>query len=143
MGHKHNIWVSIFCIFCIIAIISVLMCTGHFCGVRSRKMIGIILFHHLNIRMILTANTILHFHTYCLQLITYGLVKLLKFHRRLRMRVLCRKATGGLRRNTHIEFQKMEEGCFVEEEVQNWFVEAGSPLFQQSGIQEVGSIQGL
>lgn len=37
----------------------------------------------------------------------------------------------------------MREGCFFEKDVQNWFVEAGSPPFQQSGMQEVGSIQGI
>lgn len=62
MVHKHKIWVSDDCIYYIIAITSVLMCIGHVCGVGSRKMIGLILFHHLNIKMILTTNTILHFH---------------------------------------------------------------------------------
>lgn len=36
-----------------------------------------------------------------------------------------------------------EGGCFVEKDVHNWFAEAGSPPFQQSGMQEVGSIQGI
>jgi len=101
-----------------------------------------ILFHHLNIRMTLTTKTILHFHAYSPQPITCPLVKLaVKLYRFLRMQILCRKTAGGLRRNMSTDFQKMWEGCFVEKEVQKWFVEAGSALSQQSGLQEVGSIQ--
>lgn len=48
-----------------------------------------------------------------------------------------------LRRNMCVEFEKMGEGCFVEKEVQNWCAEADSPLFQYSGIQEMGGIEGI
>lgn len=47
-----------------------------------------------------------------------------------------------LRRNICVEFQKMGEGYFVEKEVQIWCVKVGS-LFQSSGIQEMGGIQGI
>lgn len=48
-----------------------------------------------------------------------------------------------LRRTMYVEFQKMGEGYFVEKEVQNCCVEAGSALFQCSGTQEVGGMQGI
>lgn len=53
------------------------------------------------------------------------------------------KEDSWLRGNMCVEFQKMGEGYFPEKEVQNWCEEAGSPLFQCSGIEEMGGMQGI
>lgn len=105
-------------------------------GVGSRKMTGMILFHHLNIQIILTINTILHCHAYSPQLITYPFMKLVvKLHRFLRIQVLCSK-TVGLEEACTWSFRKRGRVAFVEKEVQE------IPVFQQSGTQESGNYPG-
>lgn len=95
-------------------------------------MTGLILFHHLNIRMILTINTILHFHVYSPQLITYPLMKLVaKLNKFLRIQVLCSKMVG-LEEAYIQSFRKCGRVVFVEKDVQE------IPVFKQSETQERG-----